>query len=206
LVRAGSRFYRGRRPTLAVCRERSKDEGVSPVLQYSIMPIQTRLANLLRGAILVLALCLFSSGASHAQGAGPFARLSGSWAGKGTIDLANGTREALKCRASYDVQAGQNNLQLNIRCASDSYNFELTSSAALASGAVTGTWSESPHGAFGTISGTASGERIQVKAEAGSLTATLSLVTHANSQTVVIRAGDQSAGIKGATINLRRGS
>jgi hypothetical protein len=176
------------------------------VQQHSIAQKQPRSANFLRGAILVLSLCLSSYSASHAQSAGPFARLSGSWAGRGTIDLANGTREALKCRASYDVQAGQNNLQLNIRCASDSYNFELTSSAALASGAVTGTWSESPHGAFGTISGTASGERIHVKAEAGSFTASLSLVTHSNSQTVVIRAGDTSTGIKGATINLRRGS
>jgi hypothetical protein len=172
------------------------------VLKDSIMAIQSRPANLLRGAILVFALCL----SGYAQAAGPFERLAGSWAGRGTIDLANGTREALKCRAAYDVASGQNNLNLNIRCASDSYNFELNSSAALASGAVTGTWSESPHGAFGTIAGTASGERISVKAEAGSFTATLSLVTHSNSQTVTIRAGDPSAGIKGATINLKRGS
>jgi hypothetical protein len=165
------------------------------------MTTQSRPINLLRGAILVSALCL----SGYAQAAGPFERLAGSWAGRGTIDLANGTREALKCRAAYDVSA-QNKLFLNIRCASDSYNFEISSSADYASGAVTGTWSESPHGASGSIAGTASGERIHVKAEAGNFTATLSLVTHATTQTVVIRAGDTSAGIKGATINLKRGS
>jgi hypothetical protein len=166
------------------------------------MTTQSRPFNWLRGAILVSALCL----SGYAQAADPFERLAGSWAGRGTIDLANGTREALKCRAAYEVASGQNNLYLNIRCASDSYNFEISSSAAYASGAVTGTWSESPHGASGSIAGTASGERISVIAEAGKFTASLSLVTHSNSQTVVIRAGDPSAGIKGATINLKRGS
>jgi hypothetical protein len=176
-------------------------KGASLVLKYFTMPIHSGTANLLRAAVLGSALCL----SGYAYAAGPFERLAGSWSGRGTIDLANGTREPLKCRAAYDVQAGQNNLQLNIRCASDSYNFELNSSAVYASGAVTGTWSESPHGAFGTIAGTASGERIHVKAEAGSFTAILSLVTHASTQTVTIRAGDASAGIKGATINLKRG-
>src|SRR5664279_4136615 len=164
------------------------------------MTIQLRPINWLRGAVLVSALCL----SGYAQAAGPFDRPAGAWSGRGTIDLANGTREALKCRAAYDV-SGQNNLYLNIKCASDSYNFEISSTAAYASGAVTGTWSESPHGAAGSIAGTASGERISVKAEAGNFTATLSLVTHSNSQTVTIRAGDTTAGIKGATINLKRG-
>jgi hypothetical protein len=175
------------------------------VLQNFVIPVRSRPTFLLRGAILALAF-LFNAGGGYAYAAGAFERLAGQWAGKGTIDLSNGTREALKCRATYNVQGDKNSLQLSIKCASDSYNFELNSNATSASGSVTGTWSESPHGAMGTISGTAAGERIHVKAEAGSFTATLSLVTHASSQSVVIRAGDQSAGIKGATISLRRGS
>jgi len=172
------------------------------VLQHFIAPLKSRAANFLRGAILVLALSSYSGG--HVQAAGPFERLAGEWAGTGSIDLTSGTREALKCKAKYTVSA--ETLQLYIKCASDSYNFELRSTANVAAGAVTGTWSESPHGAFGTISGTAAGESIHVKAEAGNFTANLSLVTHTNSQTVAIRTANPDAGIKGATINLKRGS
>ena len=148
-------------------------------------------------------LVLSGLGAGYAHAAGPFERLAGDWTGNGSIELTSGAREALKCRAKYSV--GGDTLQLYIKCASDSYNFELRSSATVSAGAVTGTWSESPHGAFGTIAGTASGESIRVKAEAGSFPANLSLTTHTNSQTVSIRTANPDAGIKGATINLKRG-
>jgi len=155
--------------------------------------------RILRSAVLVLAL----SSAGYAHAAGPFERLPGEWAGSGSIDLTNGTREALKCKARYT--GGADSVQIYIRCASDSYNFELRSTANVAAGVVSGTWSESPHGAFGTISGTATSESIRVKAEAGSFTANLNLVTHSERQTVTIRTANTDAGIKGATINMRRG-
>lgn len=163
-------------------------------------------ANLTRGVILVLAVWLASCVSGHAQrGVGPFEHLAGQWVGSGTIDLSNGTREPLKCRASYDMQGGQNSLHLNIRCASDSFNFDLYSSAVFSGRAVSGSWNESTHAVGGTISGTADSDHIQVRAESPSFTAHLSLVTHGNRQTVVIRTADPNAGIKGATINLRRG-
>jgi hypothetical protein len=179
----------------------SNTKGASPVLQFFIATIHSRSAFFLRGAVLVLALSCY--GGRHAQAAGPFERLAGEWAGNGTIELSNNSREALKCKAKYTV-AGDS-LQLYIKCASDSYNFELRSTANVAAGAVTGTWSESPHGAFGSISGTAAGESIRVKAESGGFTANLSLLTHTNSQTVAIKTASPDAGIKGATINLKRG-
>lgn len=162
-------------------------------------------ANLTRGMIFVLAVLLSSHGIGHAQrGVGPFERLAGQWSGSGTIDLSNGTREPIKCRAAYDMLAERQNLQLNIRCASDSYNFDLYSNAVLAGHAVSGTWSESTHSVGGTISGTADGDHIQARAESPGFTATLSLVTHGNRQSVSIRTPDPNAGIKGATITLRR--
>ncbi len=163
------------------------------------------MAYLTRSVVFVLALWLFCSGNAFAQHAGgPFDRLAGQWAGSGTIDLSNGTHEPLKCRASYDLLAEQRSLQLNIRCASDSYNFDLFSSVALAGHAVSGTWSESTHSAAGTVSGTADGDHIQVHAESPGFTANLSLVTHGDRQSVSIRTPDPNTGIKGATISLRR--
>ena len=101
------------------------------------------------------------------------------------------------------MPAERRNLQINIRCAGDSYNFNLFSSAVLAGNAVSGTWSESTHGVGGTISGTAAGDRIQVRAESIGFTANLSLITHGGRQSVLIRTADPNAGIKGATISLR---
>ena len=53
---------------------------------------------------------------------------------------------------------------------------------------------------------TAEGERVQVRADSPGFSANLSLTTHGNRQSVLIRTPDPSAGIKGATINLRRRS
>lgn len=172
----------------------------------SIMPRPTRkMTYLAQSIVFVFALLVFCSGAAHAQrGGGAFGHLVGQWSGSGTIDLANGTHEPLRCRASYDLPADQNKLELNIRCASDSYNFDLFSSAVLSGRSVSGTWSEATHSAAGTISGTADGDRIQVRADSPGFSANLSLTTHGNRQSVLIRTPDPSAGIKGATINLRR--
>ena len=171
----------------------------------SIMPMRSQpVAHLTRSMIFVFAVLLLSHGSGHAQRAGgPFERLAGQWAGSGTIDLSSGAREPIRCRAAYDVLAGRSNLQLNIRCASDSYNFNLYSSAVLAGRAVSGTWSESTHGVGGTISGTAEGDHIHVRAESPFFTANLTLATHGGRQSVLIRTADPNAGIKGATIALR---
>jgi hypothetical protein len=160
-------------------------------------------ANFTRSMIFVLVVLLSSHGSGNAQRAGPFERLAGQWAGSGTIDLSNGTREPIRCRAAYDVLAERHNLQINIRCASDSYNFNLYSSAVLAGRVISGTWSESTHGVAGTISGTAEGDQIQVRAESVGFTANLSLATHGSRQSVSIRTLDPNAGIRGATIALR---
>ena len=179
--------------------------GVARALR-SIMPRRSpSVAHLTRGMIFVLAILLSSHGSGHAQrGVGPFERLAGQWTGSGTIDLSNGAREPIRCRAGYDVLAARRNLQINIRCASDSFNFNLYSSAVLSGRAVSGTWSESTHGIAGTISGTAEGDHIHVRAESLAFTANLSLATHGSRQSVLIRAVDPNASIKGATIALRR--
>jgi hypothetical protein len=162
-------------------------------------------AYLTRSMVFVLALWLFCSGNAVAQHAGgAFDDLGGQWAGSGTIDLSNGTREPIKCRATYDLLTDQHRLQLNIRCASDSYNFDLFSNIVLAGHTVSGSWSESTRSVAGTISGTAEGDHVQVHAESSSFTADLSLVTRGDRQTVSIRTPDPKAGIKGATMNLRR--
>lgn len=138
--------------------------------------------NALLTASVVLAFCLITA-SGHTQGASPFAKLEGQWAGSGTIDLANGAYDPIKCRASYDVLEEQNNLQLSIRCASDSYNFDMHASATLASKAISGS---------------------DVVADGAAFSADLAMVTRGDRQSVVIKSKEVNATVKGATVTLQR--
>jgi hypothetical protein len=153
---------------------------------------------------LALTLAVSLAGVVFAQGAASFARLAGHWSGSGTIDLANGTHEPIKCRAAYDVLEAQHNLQLNIRCASDSFNFDLRGSATENEGTITGSWSEETRNAAGTLTGKANDSHFEVVAKGPAFSATLTLVTHGDKQTVAIKSQDSQTSVKGATINLRR--
>jgi hypothetical protein len=135
----------------------------------------------------------------------PFAQLAGGWSGAGTIDLANGRHEPIKCRASYDVLETQNKLQLNIHCASDSYNFDLRASATYSADAITGNWSESTRNAAGTLSGKVEGAGFRVVAKGQTFGADLNLVTQGDKQSVTIKSQDEKADVRGATITLQRG-
>ena len=167
-----------------------------------------------RGIALALTILFLAGGDGNAQSVatqgsasntGPFGQLAGRWSGSGTIDLSNGRREPIKCRASYDVLEEQNKLQLNIHCASESYNFDLRSSATYAAGAITGNWSESTRNAAGTLSGKVEGVGFQVVAKGPAFTADLNLVTRGDKQSVTIKSQDAQAAVQGATITLQRG-
>ena len=86
--------------------------------------------------------------------------MSGSWSGSGTITTSSGNKERIRCRAKYDVDGGGSSLDLTLRCASDSYNFELQSNATHSNGAVSGTWSENTRRVGGNIEGSARGNAI----------------------------------------------
>ena len=91
----------------------------------------------------------------------PFTAMSGSWSGSGTITTSSGTKERIRCRAKYDVDGAGSNLDLTLRCASDSYNFELQSNVTHSNGAVSGTWSENTRRVGGNIEGSARGNAHQ---------------------------------------------
>ena len=167
-----------------------------------------------RGTVLAMAMLLFVGNEGNTQpaatqgsapSASPFEQLAGSWSGAGTMDLSNGRHEPIKCRASYDVLEEQSKLQLNIRCASDSYNFDLRGSATYTAGAITGVWSESSRNAAGTLSGKVEGAGFQVVAKGPTFSANLDLMTRGDKQSVTIKSQDANADVQGATIILQRG-
>jgi hypothetical protein len=127
---------------------------------------------------------LAASGAAQAADT-PFTAMAGSWSGAGTITLASGAKEQIRCRSNNNVDGSGENLVLTLRCASDSYKFELQSNVNHNAGAVSGTWAELTHRVGGTISGSASANRVNVRVE-GTIAAMLAVTTKANQQQISI--------------------
>jgi hypothetical protein len=151
-------------------------------------------------AIAALAVVLLS--ATSRADSGPFSGLSGSWSGGGTVALAGGPRERIRCRAHYSVVAGGSGMQQRLRCASDSYRFDLSSDVRAQGGQVSGTWSESSRRVQGVLFGQAQPGRINVNVTGPAFVANLSLTTHGDRQSVTINsAGAQAVG---ASITLHR--
>src|SRR5215218_8969462 len=115
-------------------------------------------------AATTLALSALSATSPALAQASAFNGLEGSWGGTGTITLSNGSTERIRCRATYNVPI-ETNMQMNIRCASDSYKFDLTSNVVLKGGGViAGTWSETSRAVGGSIQGTANSGQISARA------------------------------------------
>jgi hypothetical protein len=142
-------------------------------------------SNIVLAGLVVTALGATAS-ASHAAMMSPFRAMAGSWSGGGTISMANGDQERLRCRASYDVATTGNELNLNLRCASPSYNFDLTSAAQYRGGEISGSWSEASRNASGSLSGRAIGDHVDVAARGQNFAANLSLTTRGNRQSISI--------------------
>lgn len=140
--------------------------------------------------------------ATTAATAGPFSGLAGSWSGGGHISLADGTKERIRCRATYVVGSGGNALQQSLRCASDSYNFELHSDVQSHDGRISGNWNESTRQIGGTLSGRAQQGRIEVSVENPNFNARLTLISHGHHQSVIIRSSGGQ--LTGASISLAR--
>jgi hypothetical protein len=144
-------------------------------------------SNVARAGLLLLASLCIPSATTQAAVLSPFAAMAGSWSGGGVLNTTDGNQERLRCRASYDVDGTGEALRLNLRCASESYNFDLASEVEYRGGAISGQWSEASRNASGTISGRAAGDRIEAAARGDNFSAGLSLTTRGNRQTVSIR-------------------
>jgi hypothetical protein len=156
--------------------------------------------GLIFGAI-ALGVASVSSTASYAQAGGPFAGMAGFWSGGGTVTLDDGSTERIRCRASYAVGDGGRGLNQTLTCASDSYKFDLRTNVVAEGGSVRGTWSESSRNVNGSIEGRGANGNFEVVASAPGFNANISLSTHGNRQSVLIKGESQ---FRSASISLRR--
>jgi hypothetical protein len=144
---------------------------------------------------------LLSVTASNAQ-SGPFAGFNGAWSGNGTVALSDGTTERIRCKADYKVSGTGLGLKQTLRCASDSYKFDLSSDVTSQGDRISGNWSEASRNVFGNLQGTAGGGQIDVFVEASGFAANLTLRTSGNKQTVQINSKGE---IRGVTITMVKG-
>jgi hypothetical protein len=155
------------------------------------------------GGIIVTCLVLLGSAAIAAE-PGPFAGFNGQWVGAGKIKLANGAEERIRCRATYAEGDGGRAFQQSLRCASDSYNFELRSDVESHGNQITGNWNETTRNVGGTVSGRAKPGKIEVRVNNPSFSADLTLISQGDVQTVTIRS--EGTQFTAASMSLRRSS
>ena len=160
-------------------------------------------AALLGGSLLALGYSVLPRPALAAGG--PFTALAGSWSGTGSIQPGNGRTERIRCNANYRPRGSSGHeIDLDLRCASDSYNFDLTGQfTADAGNHISGQWTERTRNIGGNAIGTVRDDQIMVHVESGAFAANLSLVTRGRRQSVTINSPGGGKPVK-ATIALSR--
>lgn len=149
---------------------------------------------------------LLSAPATLAQrassGIGPLAELAGVWSGGGSIGFANGKRERVRCRANYGVASDGRAMRQVLRCASDTFRFNLYGDIRVrADGEIAGSWREGSQSAAGSISGVARSGRIRAMIQGTGFAADVTVRTDGARQQVSLSSlGD----VRTVSVNLRK--
>lgn len=153
-------------------------------------------------------ICLTLSPAQTAQSAAtesrsPFDRLAGRWVGEGRLGMKEGSTETVKCRATYFVDTGGDQLRQNIRCASSSGSIEIASSVTLAGGALTGSWKELTRNMSGELSGVVTADGFKVAVKGSDLSANMDIIVKEPRQVIEIQFNNSV--LIGLTLILTKG-
>lgn len=137
--------------------------------------------------------------------AGTFSDFKGKWTGSGTIRPKNGEAERIRCHANYKPRGSSDHeLEAHLRCASASYNFDLTGQfVADAQGHLSGQWNENTRNIGGNAIGEMRGDHLRVRVESPGFSADLSMMMHGRRQAVTIESFGGGEIVK-ATISLNR--
>jgi hypothetical protein len=146
----------------------------------------------------VIAALVLLTSAGHAQSR-PFAGFDGAWSGNGTVLLSDGSTERLRCRAEYKIDKAGLGLKQTLKCASDSYKFDISSDITSQGDRISGQWTETSRNIFGSLRGTAGSGKIDVLVEAPGFTANLTVRANGNKQTVQI---SSNGDIRGVSITM----
>jgi hypothetical protein len=129
-----------------------------------------------------LAVALPALAAPAGIAATPFTGMSGAWTGAGRITMSDGSSEPIRCRATYTADKTGTVLDQVLRCASDSYKFNVKSKVGADGNALLGEWTETTYNLVGTFTGTVKGNKIEGQVRGSGLIIGVALVTSGNQQ------------------------
>lgn len=131
----------------------------------------------------------------------PFTQLAGTWSGSGTAQLEGGKTENLRCKGYYTNGDGGSALGLSIRCANASAKVELRANLSYANGAVSGSWEERTYNQSGTITGKATGNKMNL-AISGGIEGSMSVSVADRHHSVTVSTA--ASALKGINISMSR--
>jgi hypothetical protein len=141
--------------------------------------------NFRKLSALALAAGLLGFTTQTSNAADPLAHFAGAWTGSGKITVQNGSSERIRCRSTNTTSG--NGLALSLRCASDSYKFELASDITYDGGNISGSWNETTRGVVGSLTGKATASNINATANAVGFNAALAIRSSGGTLSVSIR-------------------
>ena len=96
---------------------------------------------------------VFVASASPGDAASVFSGFEGHWRGGGTVSLTDGSREAIRCRATYALRGDGGSLSVDVNCASDSYRVHIAANVVAQGDAFSGNWQETTRQVGGAVTG-----------------------------------------------------
>jgi hypothetical protein len=164
------------------------------------MVLQLRLSLLRKVAFGAFALTVISAPPAHAQSR--FTSMGGAWSGNGMVHLRGGTQKRIRCQASYDPSSNGQSVQLELHCASDGWNFDLSGSVVQNGISISGTWFESVNRVGGRVTGQYNDGLMEARAEGDIVAALLTVKTTGARQSFLMEAPGASA--EQVSIDLHR--
>lgn len=116
----------------------------------------------------------------------PIADLAGFWSGNGSVTLASGNTERVKCQVFYKAADSNTQLRQTLRCASADYTINATADLVVKGGNVTGSWEEKTYAVKGEVTGRYSGENFALMIKGANFTASMNVALSACKQSVSI--------------------
>ena len=146
---------------------------------------------------------VMSSAAAPAFAAGPFTGFPGEWVGTGDVTMTDGSRDRIKCKASYSTGPSGQALNINVNCASDSYRVNIISNVVAQGSQFSGTWRETTRQVNGDVTGRvpAPGE-YQARLSGTGFGLELAATSNGKSQAITINS--QGTDVQSVKISLRK--
>ena len=138
-----------------------------------------------------------------AEPASVFEQLAGRWVGEGRLGTRGGTTEAVKCRVTYILTGGPDQLKQTIRCAAQGGSVEVQSTVSHASGALSGTWKELIRDLGGELTGQVTANGFHVAIKSLDLSASMHIIVKDARQIVEIQFHNST--LIGLTLVLAKG-